>query len=147
MVIVEEPEAEDTDSLLSGPQGRLLSDMLVAMGFDEGETRIASVLPRHMPMPDWSALNARGFGRLLAHHIVISAPERLIVLGGNILPLLDNNLPISSENLPRFNHEGQSIPLFAARGLPALLERPRWKATAWQGWLDWIRTEQPGARH
>lgn len=143
MIVVEEPEAGDSEHLLSGPQGRLLSAMLGAMGLDENACRIASALPRHMPMPDWRGLERQGFGALLAHHIAISAPQRLILLGTNILPLLGNHPTISSDNLPRFNHEGQSVPLFATRGLAALLDRPRWKAGVWQGWLDWMRGDPP----
>jgi len=141
MIVVEEPEAEDTDLLLSGPQGRLLAGMLEAMGCAPENARIASVLPRNMPMPDWPELGRLGFGRLLAHHVAIAAPRRLILLGSNIPPLLGNNLPNSAENLPGFNHEGRSIPVYAARGLRALIERPRWKAGFWQGWLDWIRAD------
>lgn len=143
MVVVEQPEAGDSETLLSGPQGRLLADMLAAMGIAPETSRIASVLVRHTPMPDWAGLAQAGFGDLLAHHIALAAPERLILLGSNILPLVGNNLTNFAENLPRFNHEGQSIPVFAARGLPALLERPRWKSGVWQGWLDWMRKDPP----
>ena len=143
MIVVEEPEPGDEERLLSGPQGRLLSGMLGAMGLDEGACRVASALPRHMPTPDWLGLERQGFGAMLAHHIAICAPQRLILLGGNILPLLGNHPTISSDNSPRFNHEGQTIPLFVTRGLGALLDRPRWKAGVWRAWLDWMRSDPP----
>lgn len=144
MVLVPEPEREDTDRLLSGPQGQLLDAILQTMDIPPGEAYIASVLPRHMPMPDWDALRRKGFARLTAHHIALADPERLLVFDGNILSLVGNDPPNTPETLRRFNHEGKSIPLFAARGLAALLERPRWKAGLWQSWLDWTATVTPG---
>lgn len=137
MVLVEEPEASDTERLLSGPQGRLLDAMLAAMGANAGEVYVASVLPRHMPLPDWAEIAAAGFGAVLARHVSLVAPRRIIALGGNILPLAGNNLPNTQGISREFNHEGTSIPLFAGRGLAALLERPRWKTQLWRDWLDW----------
>ena len=60
MILVAEPEREDGDSLLSGPQGRLLGAMLAAMGIAAESTYLASLLPRPMPHADWNAIAARG---------------------------------------------------------------------------------------
>ena len=144
MVVVEEPEASDTERLLSGPQGRLLDAMLAAMGVKAGEVYVASVLPRHMPLPDWTEIAAAGFGAVLARQVSLVAPRRIMALGGNILPLAGNNLPNIDESSRVFNHEGLSIPLFAGRGLAALLERPRWKAQLWRDWLDWTQAVPAG---
>lgn len=137
MVIVPDPERDDTDSLLSGPQGKLLTAMLSAMGVAPEQTYLASVLPRHMPMADWPALADKGFGGLLRHHVKLVSPRRLIALGSNILPLLGNDPAHNPAVLRTFNHDELSIPLLAGKSLAALLERPRWKAGLWQGWLDW----------
>jgi DNA polymerase len=137
MIIVPEPEREDADTLLSGPQGKLLDAMLAAMQIAPDQTYVASALPRHTPMPDWDSLAAKGIGAVLGHHIKLVGPQRLIVLGAHILPLLGND-PAHNPAVSRtFNQEGQSIPLLAGKNLSALLERPRWKAGFWQGWLDW----------
>lgn len=139
MVIVPDPEREDTDRLLSGPQGKLLDAILPAMGIAPERTYVASVLPRHMPMADWAALTEQGFGALLGHHVKLVAPGRLIALGSNILPLLGHD-PAHSPAVSRvFNHEGMTIPLLSGKALAALLERPRWKAGLWQGWLNWTK--------
>jgi uracil-DNA glycosylase len=139
MVLVGEPEQQDSDRLLSGPQGRLLDAMLAAMGIEEAQVYRASILPRATPHADWAALGARGLGELALHHIGLAAPKRLIAFGGHILPLLGhdpaNNLPISTE----VNHGSGKIPMLAARDLAVLLERPRWKARFWQSWLEWTR--------
>lgn len=139
MILVPEPERDDTDRLLSGPQGRLLDAMLDAMGIGSEDAYVASVLPRHTPMPDWEALAAKGIGALLRHHVKLARPRRLIVLGSNILPLLGHDPAHSPAVLSTFNQEGQSVPLLAGKSLAALLERPRWKAGLWQGWLDWSK--------
>lgn len=80
MVIVGDPEAEDREALLSGPQGRLLAGFLSAAAIDPAQAYVASVLPRHTPHADWAALAAQGFrtiacasrraGRAAADHCV-----------------------------------------------------------------------------
>lgn len=137
MIVVEEPEAEDHDVLLSGPQGRLVDAMLTAFGMTRGDAYLASALPRHTPAPDWEEAARRGIGQALAHHVALAAPERLMVLGGNILPLLGHELPQRSAVLRQFNQEGRSIPMLASRGLPTLMRQPRAKAMLWSSWLEW----------
>ncbi|MCK9542318.1 MAG: hypothetical protein M0R03_09855 [Novosphingobium sp.] len=144
MVIVEQPEEMDSDRLLSGPQGKLLDAMLAAMGIPPADTYFASALPRAMPLPDWAALARDGLGEVLARHMALVGPRRIMALGGNILPLMGNDPPLSPDNLPQVNHEGRNVPVFAARGLAQLLERPRWKAALWKAWLDWSRPVPPG---
>lgn len=139
MVIVPEPERDDSDHLLSGPQGKLLDAMLAAMGIAPESIYLASVLPRNMPMADWPALADKGFGGLLLHHVGLVGPRRVLALGSNILPLLGNDPAHSPAVLREINHEGLTIPLLAGKSLSALLERPRWKAGLWQGWLDWTQ--------
>ena len=124
-------------STVVGPQGRLLDAILAAMGISPAKTYIASALPRHTPMADWGELAKLGVGEVLAHHIGLAKPRRIIAFGGNILPLFGNDLPNSDEILRRFNHEGLSIPLLAASDLAVLLARPRVKARLWRQWLDW----------
>ena len=46
MILVAEPEREDSDTLLSGPRGRLFAAMLAAMGLEPAAAYVASVLPR-----------------------------------------------------------------------------------------------------
>ncbi len=137
MILVPEPEREDGDQLLSGPQGRLLAAMLAAMGVATESTYLASALPRHTPHADWADLASRGMGEVLRHHVALAAPKRLIAFGANILPLLGHDPAINPTASREFNHGGRSIPLLTGRELGTLLERPRWKAGFWQKWLDW----------
>jgi len=137
MVLVEEPEAEDSEALLSGPEGRLLEAMLAAFGLKREDAYLASVLPRHKPAPDWNVLMQQGIGQVIAHHIGLAAPERLLVLGGNILPLIGHELPQRPAVLRQFNQEGRTIPMLASWGLPALMRQPRAKPVLWRTWLEW----------
>ena len=137
MVLVPEPEREDDDRLLSGPQGRLLDAMLNAMGIAADEAYLASALPRHTPGAHWPTIAAAGMGEVLLRHVVLARPQRLIILGTHALSLAGHEPPQGPAVLRKINHEGTIIPLLAARGLPALLEQPRWKAAIWRTWLDW----------
>ncbi len=141
MVLVEQPEAEDTERLLSGPEGKLLDAMLTAMGIAPDAAYVASVLPRHTPMADWASVSADGMAEVAAHHIGLAAPQRLIAFGSNILPLLGHDPANNADYSPVFNHENLSIPLLPAMSLTALLATPRRKAAFWRGWLEWTGTK------
>ncbi len=146
MVLVSQPEAEDRDTLLSGPQGRLLTAMLSAMGLSAAQVYIASALPRHTPMADWSNLAAQGLGEVLRHHVALVQPQRLIVFGRDVSLLLgpfglESPLPANAPaqigaSSSFFSHEGASVPLLVARDLGSLLERPIAKGNFWQHWLE-----------
>jgi uracil-DNA glycosylase len=137
MVLVDHPEAGDSQVLLSGEQGRLVHAILAAIGIAPDQAYVASVLPRHMPMPDWSALTAAGLGQIALHHIALAAPQRVISFGANVSSLLGHDPAKSADPLQQFYHVGPSIPALAAPGLTTLMARPRGKAALWQALLDW----------
>lgn len=137
MVVVESPEPCDRENLLSGQHGALLDAILAAHGTTREAVYLASALPRAMPAPDWPALGKAGIGQVLAHHVALAAPKRLIVLGGNVLPLIGHESPQRPAVLRTFNHEGVTIPLLASWGLDALLLSPRAKPFLWRTWLEW----------
>ncbi len=140
MVLVDHPEAEDSEGLLSGERGRLLHAILAAIGIAPDQAYVASLLPRHMPLPDWAALAAAGLGDLALHHVALAAPRRLISFGPHVSSLLGHDPTKSAEPLQHFYHVGPSIPALAAPGLDTLMARPRGKANLWKALLDW----QPG---
>jgi DNA polymerase len=142
MIIVPEPEREDRESLLSGPQGRLLDAFLTAAGIAPESAYLASALPRHTPVADWAAAVQRGLGAALRRQIELVAPRRVIAFGRNVLPLLGNDLPNSGLFSLELNHGESSVSLLAAADLGALLVRPRAKARLWQQWLDWTGPER-----
>lgn len=138
MVVVLQPEAEDGERLLSGPQGRFVSAFLKAARIDPERAYFASVLTRHTPAADWPALLAHGLGDLLAHHVRLVGPQRIVAFTGNILPLAGNISPNKHATSGVFNHEGASIPLLGCREPGDYLARPGRKADVWQGWLEGI---------
>ena len=137
MVIVPEPEEADRETLLSGPEGRLLAGFLAAAGIAPGSTYIASTLPRHTPLPDWGQLKADGVGDLLAHHIALAAPNRILAFGRNILPLLGHDTAQGAAILRDFNHDGGSVPVMGAATLGELLRSAGRRKQFWHRWLDW----------
>lgn len=137
MVLVMDPEAGDSQSLLSGAQGRLLDAMLRAMGMARAEVYLASVLPRHMPMVEAHALIEQGMREVLLHHIALAAPRCILAFGSGIPPLLGHDTSLAAAALPKIYHENRSIPVLVAEGLDSLAAMPRLKARFWRKWLEW----------
>lgn len=140
MVLVPMPEPGDAAALLGGRQGRLLDAILAAFGYQRDAIYLASVLPRPVAAPDWSALAADGLGEVLAHHIALAAPRRLFVFGRDVSSLLGHDPAQVAQSSLAFNHEGASMPLAFAPALEALLERPALKRGLWTRWLDWTQS-------
>jgi DNA polymerase len=140
MVLVATPEPDDREALLSGRQGRLLDAILSAFKTPRPKAYLASALPSPVPLADWAALAAGGLGDVLAHHIALAAPQRLIVFGRDVSPLLGHDPAQAAQSSLRFNHDGLSVPLLYAPSLEALLERPALKRALWRRWLDWTET-------
>lgn len=137
MVLVIDPEERDGERLLGGPQGRLLSRMLAAMGLSEDAVYIASALPRHTPMADTQALAAAGMDAVVLHHIALVAPKRLLAFGGSILPLIGHELPKDAPFLREINQTMGTIPFLVSEGLDSLMTMPRLKARFWRRWMEW----------
>ncbi|MBU0670004.1 MAG: hypothetical protein KKG32_08075 [Alphaproteobacteria bacterium] len=133
MLLVAQPDPEDDERLLSGPQGRLLAAILRAMGLSEDETYIASALPRPAPLPDWNALAARGLGELTRHHIALAAPQRLVVFGRALAPLLAPD----GEPSPVLQLRDSNVPAMLAPRLDRLARMPGHRKQFWTNWLEW----------
>ena len=137
MVLVPQPEAADTDRLLSGPQGRLLAAILAAMGLDDSAVYIAAALPSHTPMADLPALAAGGMDAVTLHHIGLVAPARVLAFGTGLAPMLG---AVGDHPLREINHAGRKIPATLSETLDALMEMPRLKARFWRRWMEWSAT-------
>ena len=143
MVLVAMPDEGDRETLLSGKTGQLLTGLLAAMGLARDQVYLASVLPARTALPDWEALASAGLGAVLAHHIGLASPQRLLVFGrGGISTLLDNGSAQTAANLGNFNHESGSVPLMFAIDLEALLASPGLKSGLWNRWLEWTGIPQ-----
>ncbi len=137
MVLVDHPEAGDSDRLLAGEEGRLLDAILRAIGIEPQAAYVASLLPRHMPLPDWDALAASGLGDLALHHVALAAPQRLITFGKHVSSLLGNDPAKSADPARHFYQVGAGVPALAAPALATLMARPRGKAGLWRALLEW----------
>ena len=137
MVLVPMPEAADSDSLLSGPHGTLVANMLRAMQIAPDKAYVAAALPAHQPHADWAALQAAGLGAVLLLHIELTAPRRLLVLGNDILPLLGLEKRQGVRELPL---NGTKVELLASVAPDNLLENAKARANLWRRWLDWTGT-------
>ncbi|RVQ69443.1 hypothetical protein EKN06_04520 [Croceicoccus ponticola] len=134
MLIVAEPEAQDRERLLSGPDGALFDAIERAMGLDPGAAYRASALPRATPAADWEAIAAAGMGAVLRHHVSLVMPERLLVLsqeaGAQLAP--DR---FDSDGTGIVKVGGREIPLMAAYPLQQMIPRPGHKRIFWKRWL------------
>lgn len=138
MVVVPMPEADDDAQLLSGPAGRLLDGFLAAAGLSRAAGYCAAALPARIAAPDWEALAQGGMGQLLAHHIALVAPQRLILFGQNgISALMGNGSANNPASLPSINHDGAPVPVLGAYDLESIVARPALKPGLWSRWLDW----------
>ncbi|ANY20796.1 hypothetical protein A6F68_02296 [Tsuneonella dongtanensis] len=141
MVLVAMPEEMDRETLLSGPHGKLLDGFLRAAGLPGEKVYKAAVLPRHTPLADWAQIERQGMGELLAHHVALVRPKRLLVFGRNILPLCGHDPAQGAQKLRSFNHEGGRVPSLFAAGLERLLGNGQLRARLWQHWLDWTESD------
>lgn len=134
MVLVPQPEEADRDALLEGPQGRLLANILAAMGLAEDAVAIAAALPCHTPMADLAGLAAGGMDAVTLHHIGLVAPQRLLVLGTGLAPMLAAD---EANGLREINHSTGKVPVMVSETLDALMDMPRLKARFWRRWMEW----------
>ncbi len=138
MVLVPQPEEHDRDRLMEGPQGRLLTNILAAIGLDEASVTIASALPCHTPMADLASLAESGMDAVLTHHIALAAPQRLLVLGTGLAPMLG---PQGNQPLREINYNGGKAPVMVSETLDAMMDMPRLKSRFWKRWIEWSASE------
>jgi DNA polymerase len=141
MVLVPQPEAADRERLLDGPQGRLLANILAAMGLDESAVYIAAALPCHTPLADLAGIAASGMDAVTAHHIALVRPARLLALGTGLAAMLGApGAVLADQPLREINHSGGKVPVLVSETLEALMEMPRLKARFWRRWMEWSAT-------
>lgn len=128
MVLVGDPEEHDRERLLGDTQGRFLAAMLTAMGIGESEAYVASALPSHTPMADFAALAERGLDSVLAHHLTLAAPARLMVFGTRLTPLIES---------PVIRMVTAALPVTINEDLRSIMGMPQLKARLWRRWIEW----------
>jgi len=136
-VLVPMPEADDADRLLAGPQGRLVTSMVQAMGFDPEGAYVLAALPRHDAVPDWPGLAGDGLGEVLRHHLTLAAPGRVIVLGRDVSPLLQHDWTQPAPAFDEIEIQTRKLPLMTSFSPARLWEQPTLRKRLWQQWLEW----------
>jgi len=137
MILVPAPEAQDEDRLLSGPQGALLESFLAAAEVASGDVYLAAGLPRRTPLADMPALAEEGLGAVTLHHIALARPDRLLILGRDVLPLVGHDPTQNPVSLGEVNHGSGIVPAMVGRSLELMLQRPATRSRFWRRWLDW----------
>jgi uracil-DNA glycosylase len=138
MVLVPQPEEGDRERLLEGPQGRLLANILAAMGLDDSAVYVASALPCHTPMADLAMMAAEGMDAVLQHHIALAKPHRLLAFGTDLSAMLT---PVKDELLREINQAVVNTPVMVSETLDAMLHVPRLKARFWRRWMEWSASQ------
>ncbi len=145
MVLLPQPLESDGKQLVDGAAEKFLATILAAMRIERDNVYFGSVLPRYSPLPDWDELKARGVGKLTRHHIALAKPQRILLLGRSVLPIIINQndaetsqSPAQPVGLPlEIAIQGAKIPLLAAHQLGDLARSPQRRKRLWQNWLDW----------
>lgn len=134
MILTAWPEIEDQrDGLLfAGPAGTLLDAMLRAIGTTQDACYRASLAVTRPPGGRCEPNAAEDLARLLRHHLKLARPERLLLIGGDILRMAaDIALPDARGRLLDVNHDGGKVAAVAVASPAMLLARPAQKAAAW----------------
>jgi len=138
MGMVPMPFDGDREELLSGAPGKFLGAILGACGIAAHEAYLASVLPASSALPDWEGLAGQRLGDVLRHHVALAAPERVLIFGRGVLPLLD--IAPEQGRAPFSLALGErTIPALAVPELAELARAPARRKRFWHNWLEWTR--------
>lgn len=134
MVLVDCPERDDREAMMSGATGRLFDRMLTAIGRSRADihlTAVCAARPTGGQMP--RETQAR-LGEIARHHVALVAPKRLLVIGDAASrAVLSTELTEARGRLQCFSHNGGKRTDVVASFHPRfLLDKPAAKAEAWK---------------
>ena len=128
------PESEgDPASLMAGPAGRLFDRMLAAIGLDRDSIYFAPLCAARPITGSVPRDAEERLGELARHHIALTAPKRLLLLGQTVSrAVIGGDGGLQRGRLQSVNQEnGQSL-MVATFHPRFLLTRPAAKADAWK---------------
>jgi uracil-DNA glycosylase len=134
MILIDMPEANDheTGQLLSGECAKLFDNMLAAIGLDRSSVYIAALCPARPVTGRLSDAALPRLADIARHHVALSVPKRLWLLGSTVSrALLGVDDVASRGNLHDFNHATVNIPTVASFAPRFLLDNPAQKAGVW----------------
>ena len=132
-VLVDMPEPEDSDTLMSGPAGRLLDRMLLAVGLSRADVYLASLAVARPVTGQITADEGPRLAELARHHLSLVKPRKLLLLGqaaSRAVP--ETGGGFTGKSLIVVNHFGQDCAVVATHHPRFLLERPAFKGEAWR---------------
>lgn len=135
MVLLDLPEAEDSasDMLMSGPAGRLLDRMLLAIGQSRATVHLATLAVARPATGQIPGESEAQLGEIAIQHIRVAAPKAVLLLGqAASRAVLGTDGWNQRGNLRFVNHADGTIPALASLHPRFLLERPAAKAEAWK---------------
>lgn len=140
VVLTDMPEAEDRETLLSGPAGALFDAMLAAVGLDRSRVYLASIATARSPIGRIPPEDAPRLIELMRHQLGILSPKSLLLLGqaaSRAVPETSDG--IAGHSIDDVNHFGRQCRVVATFPPRFLLERPVAKSEAWKHLLQLSR--------
>ena len=132
MVLVDCPDRDDRDSLLSGAPARLFDRMLAAIGLTREAVHLAALCAKRPTAGRLPGEAGERLSELALHHIGLVAPKRLLVLGNAASrAILATDVAPARGRYHSLNHDGGSTEVVASFHPRFLLEKPAAKAGAW----------------
>ncbi len=139
-IFTDMPEPDDTDTLLTGPSGRLLDRMLAAVGLSRDSVYIASLA---VARPLTGRIPSEQQARLIElarHHLSLIGPRKLLILGQATSCVLDEtNNAAGFNHIHEVNHSGAKMRVLATYHPRLLIERPAAKSEVWRHLLPFSR--------
>ncbi|WEK43067.1 MAG: uracil-DNA glycosylase family protein [Candidatus Sphingomonas colombiensis] len=134
MILIDCPDRDDREGLLSGETARLFDRMLAAIGRSRADVHLAAVaaarpIAGRLPREQQDTLF-----EIARHHVALVAPKRLLTLGNAASrALLSVDVAEARGRLHPVDHKGGRKTEVVASYHPRLLrERPAAKAEAWR---------------
>lgn len=134
MLLTAWPEIDDQrdGTLFASTAGKLLDAMLQAIGTTRGACYVASLAVTRPPGGRCDESDAVELDRLLWHHLRLARPERLLLIGSDIVRMAAAlSLPDARGKLLNINQDGGKTEAVAVAHPAMLLARPAQKAAAW----------------
>ncbi|AJP71435.1 uracil-DNA glycosylase family protein [Sphingomonas hengshuiensis] len=133
VVITDIPESEDSDRLMTGPEGRLLDRMLAALGLSRESVYLAAIATARPVAARIPPDEAARLGELLRHHLSLLAPRKLLLLGQSAAGVLSETAGSGAANrihdIKEFGGNTATVATYHPR---FMLERPAIKAEVWK---------------
>jgi len=134
MLLTAWPEIDDQrdGALFTGAAGQLLDAMLLAIGTTRDGCYVASLAVTRPAGGRCDGADAAELDRLLWHHLRLANPERLLLIGSDIVRMAAaSELPETRGKLLNINQDGGKVETVAVAHPAMLLARPAQKAAAW----------------